>query len=661
MQATTASTSLTIGALTVAGGVGVIDVMPVDPPKQGGGPNPPFGEDFFQRIVNVHWGEAVPLVLGFIAMGNFSDAYDAYKRYIMPPMSLDGVAWTTNYPARGGLYYGASNGSRIVAYGWDIDNNEVFWHSDDQGRTWIAVDAPHGPDDTMVGQLFDACWDGTRFIFVGNDGINRPIAMKSPDGVTWTTNFVDSNNNIDDVYVEADLYGIAHGNGVYVAVGTSFMDDEEAILYRSTDTVTWTKHVITTPPIRSEFEDVVWNGSLFVAVGYDDEGRGNALVMTSPDGLTWTKRIVPVEVDGQFYGVGCKPDGMCVAVGERWEESTPCVAVSPDGITWTAVNIVATPTHDVATCYNVAWNGSLWCAVGEQTISLNMAFVMTSPDGVTWTIRQIVGNQIDTFLGDVVATPVNPVAVDLSHRTNVFSLSVWIKGADDGTLWGTSWPGDNMTNVQSTTNGQFFTWIRSADFSELVEVGLRNDSAGKLIDPLIWSHVLFSVDTNHPQGSKIFQLWVNDVDMLATNRTLPPTDNSPAFSMKWHGKPFVMNGSALYGSPTTPDVPYAKFDVAEAWFAPGQFIDFSVEANRRKFSSAGGAAVGLGSDGSLPTGVAPAVYFSGDATTFPTNRGAGGAFTKFGTITNAPTSPPGAAAVRFVSGSSLLNPFLNVP
>jgi len=34
--------------------------MPVDPPREGGGPNPPFGEDFFQRIVNVHWGEAAP-------------------------------------------------------------------------------------------------------------------------------------------------------------------------------------------------------------------------------------------------------------------------------------------------------------------------------------------------------------------------------------------------------------------------------------------------------------------------------------------------------------------------------------------------------------------------------------------------------------------------
>lgn len=36
----------------------------LDPPRQGGGPNPPYGEDYFQRIVNVNWGGGPPEVLG---------------------------------------------------------------------------------------------------------------------------------------------------------------------------------------------------------------------------------------------------------------------------------------------------------------------------------------------------------------------------------------------------------------------------------------------------------------------------------------------------------------------------------------------------------------------------------------------------------------------
>jgi hypothetical protein len=34
--------------------------MPLEPPREGGGPNPPYGEDFFQRIVNVHWRTKKP-------------------------------------------------------------------------------------------------------------------------------------------------------------------------------------------------------------------------------------------------------------------------------------------------------------------------------------------------------------------------------------------------------------------------------------------------------------------------------------------------------------------------------------------------------------------------------------------------------------------------
>jgi fibronectin type 3 domain-containing protein len=63
---------------------------------------------------------------------------------------------------------------------------------------------------------------------------------------------------------------------------------------------------------------------------------------------------------GQFVGVG--PSG---------------VATSADGVTWTAVpiNLGAGPL------IRVAWNGSLWVAVG------NGGLLLTSPDGAVWTPR----------------------------------------------------------------------------------------------------------------------------------------------------------------------------------------------------------------------------------------------------------------------------------
>ena len=41
---------------------------------EGGGPNPPYGEDFFQRIVGVHWRE--PVVEGDGLAVEFFDGAD---------------------------------------------------------------------------------------------------------------------------------------------------------------------------------------------------------------------------------------------------------------------------------------------------------------------------------------------------------------------------------------------------------------------------------------------------------------------------------------------------------------------------------------------------------------------------------------------------------
>lgn len=82
--------------------------------------------------------------------------------------------------------------------------------------------------------------------------------------------------------------------------------------------------------------------------------------------------------------------------------------------------------------------------------------------------------------------------------------------------------------------------------------------------------------------------------------------------------------------------------LAEIWF-DDSYIDFSVEANRRKFISATGRPVDLGSDGSLPTGSAPLIYLHLDdgeaANNFVTNAGTGGGFTLTGSLDTASSSP----------------------
>ena len=83
--------------------------------------------------------------------------------------------------------------------------------------------------------------------------------------------------------------------------------------------------------------------------------------------------------------------------------------------------------------------------------------------------------------------------------------------------------------------------------------------------------------------------------------------------------------------------------LAEFYFAPGQYLDFSVVANRRKFFKTSSQPAFLGATGSLPTGVAPLVYQhldDGEAVAnFATNRGTGGNFTITSVLATASSSP----------------------
>ena len=81
-------------------------------------------------------------------------------------------------------------------------------------------------------------------------------------------------------------------------------------------------------------------------------------------------------------------------------------------------------------------------------------------------------------------------------------------------------------------------------------------------------------------------------------------------------------------------------EIGPVWFDT-TWIDFNVEANRRKFINADGTPADLGSDGSTPTGSQPKIFMNGDATYWNagTNGGTGGAFTMTGSVTDSGNEP----------------------
>lgn len=98
--------------------------------------------------------------------------------------------------------------------------------------------------------------------------------------------------------------------------------------------------------------------------------------------------------------------------------------------------------------------------------------------------------------------------------------------------------------------------------------------------------------------------------------------------------------------------PSSTLTDAELVFQPGaSFVDFAVEANRRKLIAVGGTPQFLGSRGEIPFAAQPAVYLTtlGPPTDFAQNNGGGGAFAPTGDID--PATGPGCTPYYFTEAA----------
>lgn len=171
-------------------------------------------------------------------------------------------------------------------------------------------------------------------------------------------------------------------------------------------------------------------------------------------------------------------------------------------------------------------------------------------------------------------------------------------------------------------SGGFQVIGRSAANVNILEILTAGGMAGDA-----WTPVLFSVDMGNTANRHIY---AGDRDLLAsvtvyTNAELGLADDH----LDLAGDPV---GSQRYSG-----------DIGSVWYAPGVYIDFSVEANRRKFVTSDGRPVFLGKNGEKPTGTQPAVYFhinkNETETNFGVNKGTAGAFTTLGTLAKATSNP----------------------
>lgn len=163
-------------------------------------------------------------------------------------------------------------------------------------------------------------------------------------------------------------------------------------------------------------------------------------------------------------------------------------------------------------------------------------------------------------------------------------------------------------------------------------INMENSAGAQILEatvdtPLMatgaWTHIMIAIDLANSANRSVY------VDGSAATVTWTTYSNDTIdFTAADHAVGATVAGGGKLAA-----------YVSEYYLAFGQYLDLSSSANRAKFRSATGKPVSLGATGSLPTGVQPSIYLSGTASTFATNKGAGGGFTVTGTLTDAPSAP----------------------
>lgn len=278
---------------------------------------------------------------------------DQKIKFIIQEVSSLGQTWSSFELMANGGWAGLTYGNGLfVTVRSSALGDQVMTSPD--GEIWTTHSGP-----TVAGThaWTDITFGDGLFVAVCATSVSGNHVMTSTDGTTWTVRTTS----------DRDLYGVAYGDGLFVAVSQSGTGDR---VMTSPDGITWT--------LRASAADELWSGveygdGLFVAVGWS-----GSCVMTSPDGITWTSRTAPAVNSWQNVAYG---NGWFVAVSS---DGTNRVMRSNDGITWTG----HAATNNNNDWYDIAFGNGVFVAVATKFGSSGSTdLIMTSPDGASWTSR----------------------------------------------------------------------------------------------------------------------------------------------------------------------------------------------------------------------------------------------------------------------------------
>ncbi len=212
------------------------------------------------------------------------------------------------------------------------------------------------------------------------------------------------------------------------------------------------------------------------------------------------------------------------------------------------------------------------------------------------------------------------------------SFSMWVNVPDAANF-------AFFVNQSTTHSFDVSTGFNFEEFDIVIEAmgsGVLRGTQDNTLTLNQWLHLAGNMDLNHPQGSRLMNLYLNGVSVLDAEFDQDAYPDGEAFIDKT--AKFVIPG---YDHVTDDNLHVAgsegvPFDVADYMIWMDQYIDWSNPLNMAKVLSGGKPVDPATAVSAFGT---PQILLSGDASTFATNQGTGNAFATIGTLSNAATSP----------------------
>jgi hypothetical protein len=278
------------------------------------------------------------LLFNYVFVLSFVEVATPFTRTIQGVVFADDL-WVAVGRTSGGVnltIMTSTDGSTWVDRSHNGDNGDNLWDVSYGNNAYIAV----GESGIKIRSIDGINWaelsnstvtfrsidySGSLFVTVGfTAGGLAPYIETSPDGTTWTSRSPVAGNG--------NFFGVAYGNGLWVAVGRDVPGD--AYIEFSSNGITWS--VASSVPAVSLVNEVAYGNNIWVAVGQTDGVR--SVILTSPDGNIWTQRTTGVTKNINLRDVIFdSSSGLFYAVGDA-DGVNALVLYSDDGITWVEID-----------------------------------------------------------------------------------------------------------------------------------------------------------------------------------------------------------------------------------------------------------------------------------------------------------------------------------